>query len=95
LYGRTVVRTFAAMAITPRPFGTSAKQLPVVSSDPLRRCTFRRITAVAGSANEPGRYEVACMFPDRKKPVPLGDVDKARPICAACTYQGIFRADSD
>lgn len=83
------------MALTPRPFGASAKQLPMVSSEPLRRCTFRRITAVSGTATEDPRYEVACMFPDRKKPVPLGDVERARPICAGCTYQGIFRADSD
>ena len=40
-------------------------------------------------------YDVACMFPDRRKAVPLGDIERARPICAACTYQGIFRADSD
>ena len=83
------------MALTPRPFGTAAKQLPVVSSEPLRRCTFRRISTVEATAHEPARYEVACMFPDRKKPVPLGDVERARPVCASCTYQGIFRADSD
>jgi hypothetical protein len=83
------------MAITPRPFGTSARQLPVVSSEPLRRCTYRRITAVAASATTSAGYEVACMFPDRKRAVPLGDVERARPICANCTYQGIFRADSD
>jgi hypothetical protein len=40
-------------------------------------------------------YDVACTFPDRRKAVPLGDIEDARPICAACTYQGIFRADSD
>ena len=83
------------MAITPRPFGASGKELPVVSSEPLRRCTFRRVTAVAASEGKPAGYEVACMFPDRKRAVPLGDVDRARPICASCTYQGIFRADSD
>jgi hypothetical protein len=83
------------MAITPRPFGASAKQLPVVSSEPLRRCTFRRITAVEASATQPAGYDVACTFPDRKRAVPLGDVERARPICASCTYQGIFRADSD
>jgi hypothetical protein len=83
------------MALVPRPFGASSNQLPVVSSEPLRRCTFRRISAVPATADEPARYEVACMFPDRKRAVPLGDVERARPICAVCTYQGIFRADSD
>ncbi len=83
------------MALVPRPFGASASQLPVVSSDPLRRCTFRRVTAVHATTSRPAGYEVACMFPDRQRPIPLGDVDHARPTCAACTYQGIFRADSD
>ncbi|HEY7025237.1 MAG TPA: hypothetical protein VH371_09785 [Candidatus Limnocylindrales bacterium] len=83
------------MALVPRPFGASPNQLPVVSGTPLRRCTFRRIDAVAATVNRPAGYEVSCMFPDRRKAVPLGDVERARPICASCTYQGIFRADSD
>jgi len=83
------------MALTPRPFGASLNQLPVVSSEPLRRCTFRRITAMEASPTSRAGYEVACMFPDRKRPVSLGDVERARPICAGCTFQGIFRADSD
>lgn len=83
------------MALVPRPFGASPNQLPVVSGQPLRRCTFRRITAVQATATKSAGYEVACMFPDRRTPVPLGNVERARPICAACTYQGIFRADSD
>jgi len=83
------------MALTPRPFGASTRQLPVVSSEPLRRCTFRRITAHEATASTAAGYDVACMFPDRSRPVPLGDVERARPICAGCTYQGIFRADSD
>jgi hypothetical protein len=83
------------MALVPRAFAASSKQLPAVSSEPLRRCTFRRIAAVAATADQPARYEVTCMFPDRKAGVPLGDVERARPICAGCSYQGIFRADSD
>jgi hypothetical protein len=83
------------MALTPRPFGASSIPLPVVSSEPLRRCTFRRITAHHATAGKQTGYDVACMFPDRQRPVPLGDIDRARPICAGCTHQGIFRADSD
>jgi hypothetical protein len=60
----------------------------------LRRCTFRYVKAVANGRSLP-MYEVACTFPDRKKHIPLGDIESARPICQACTYQGIFRADSD
>ena len=83
------------MALVPRPFGATPNQLPVVSGEPLRRCTFRRVSATEATADKAAGYEVACMFPDRRKAVPLGDVERARPICAACTYQGIFRADSD
>jgi hypothetical protein len=88
LYGRD-------MALVVRPFGATGNQLPVVSSEPLRRCTFRRITAHQATPAGPAAYEVACMFPDRKHPVSLGDVERARPICAGCTFQGIFRADAD
>ena len=72
-----------------QPHGVSAPA-------PLRRCTFRRVTmnAAAGSRALPV-YEVACTFPDRRKAVPLGDIESARPICESCTYQGIFRPDSD
>ena len=63
---------------------------------PLRRCTFRRMTMkLAAGPRALPMYDVACTFPDRKRAVPLGDIEDARPICAACTYQGIFRADSD
>jgi hypothetical protein len=40
-------------------------------------------------------YDIACTFPDRRRAVPLGDIESARPICESCTYQGIFRPDSD
>jgi hypothetical protein len=83
------------MALMPRPFAASPNQLPVVSSAPLRRCTFRRVTAVGGRASEPTAYQVACMFPDRRQPIALGNIEHARPICEACTAKGIFRADSD
>ena len=36
-----------------------------------------------------------CTFPDRRRAVALGDIESARPICESCTYQGIFRPDSD
>jgi hypothetical protein len=82
------------MALMQRPFATSATQPPAEVSAPLRRCTFRRVTTVANGRELP-LYEVACTFPDRRKSVALGDVESARPICESCTYQGIFRPDSD
>ncbi|HUR17274.1 MAG TPA: hypothetical protein VMZ33_08305 [Candidatus Limnocylindrales bacterium] len=85
------------MAIMPRPFGTSTSATDIPSAGltaPLRRCTFRRVSTIAQARALPV-YEVACTFPDRKRAVALGDIETARPICASCTFQGIFRADSD
>lgn len=84
------------MAVMPLPFGTPANRPSTgPAAAPLRRCTFRRIATTAAKGRELPVYEVACTFPDRRRAVPLGDIESARPVCAACTYQGIFRADSD
>lgn len=86
------------MAIQTRPLPPQPNAQPQGASQPapLRRCTFRRMAmkAAAGPRGLP-MYDVACTFPDRRKAVPLGDIEDARPVCASCTYQGIFRADSD
>ena len=84
------------MAIMPRPFGApNSTEVPSAGpSAPLRRCTFRRVTTIEHARALPV-YEVACTFPDRKRAVSLGDIESARPICESCTYQGIFRPDSD
>ena len=82
------------MAIMPRPFFQPDAHRNETPSAPLRRCTFRRVTTVARPRALPV-YEVACTFPDRRRAVPLGDIEAARPVCESCTYQGIFRPDSD
>ena len=59
----------------------------------IRRCTFRRLIQL-----EIGREratDVQCLYPDRRLPVPLGDLDSAIPICNACTAPHIFRPDED
>jgi hypothetical protein len=40
-------------------------------------------------------YDVECLLPDRRLPIPLGDLDTAVPICNACTAPHIFRPDED
>lgn len=85
------------MAILPRVIavpGVRPHAAAAAESAPLRRCTFRYMKV---QTNAPGAasYDVSCTFPDRERKVPLGDLESAQPICAACTYQGIFRADSD
>jgi hypothetical protein len=84
------------MAIVTRPFAPPhVPRQDSATPAPLRRCTFRRVaTTVAGPRQLPV-YDVACTFPDRRRAVPLGDIESARPICESCTYQGIFRPDSD
>jgi hypothetical protein len=71
-----------------------AAPLPMI--EPLghiRRCTFRRLTLV--ERRPLPVYDAECLYPDRRTPVPLGDVESARPICENCTAKGIFRPDED
>jgi hypothetical protein len=59
----------------------------------IRRCTFRRLSRVdvAGRAV----YEVNCLYPDRRLPLPLGDLGSSAPVCAACLAEHVFRPDED
>ena len=79
-----------------------ALPLPVVAqeADPyrlaphrIRRCTYRRLI----SLDRPDErvYEVECLYPDRRMPIPLGDMGSSLPICNACTATHIFRPDED
>jgi hypothetical protein len=59
----------------------------------IKRCTFRRLIQV-----ESGRerlYDVECLLPDRRLPIPLGHLEAATPICNACTAPHTFRPDED
>jgi hypothetical protein len=59
----------------------------------IKRCTYRRLIQldVAGER----ATDVECLFPDRRLPIPLGDLDAAMPICNDCTAAHIFRPDED
>jgi hypothetical protein len=79
-----------------------ALPLPIVPSDPeayrlapqrIKRCTFRRLIQVEVGADR--LYDVECLLPDRRVPIPLGDLDSASPICNACTAPHTFRPDED
>lgn len=59
----------------------------------IKRCTFRRLINVEYRRERV--YDVECLFPDRKVPIPLGDLDSAMPICNSCTAPHIFRPDED
>ncbi len=79
-----------------------ALPLPIVMQEPgvyrlaahrIRRCTFRRLIAVPMDGDRV--FDVECLYPDRRRPVPLGDLVSAAPICNACTAAHIFRPDED
>ncbi len=59
----------------------------------IKRCNYRRLI----SLERPGErvYEVECLYPERKVPMPLGDLDSAMPVCNSCAAPHIFRADED
>lgn len=79
-----------------------ALPLPVIPPQPdafhlaphrIKRCTFRRLISVdLGSERV---YDVECLYPDRKVPIPLGDLEAATPICNACVAPHTFRPDED
>ena len=79
-----------------------ALPLPVVQPDPeayrlapqrIKRGTFRRLIQVEVGADR--LYDVECLLPDRRVPIPLGNLDSASPICNACTAPHTFRPDED
>ena len=59
----------------------------------IRRCTFRRLIQV--DARGQRLFDVECLYPDRKVPIPIGDLDTAMGVCNACTAAHIFRPDED
>ncbi|MGD0120962.1 MAG: hypothetical protein ABSC46_00160 [Candidatus Limnocylindrales bacterium] len=59
----------------------------------IRRCTFRRLSRIG--AGRASGYEVSCLYPNRRVPLPLGDLEASVEICLACTASHIFRPDED
>jgi len=59
----------------------------------IKRCNYRRLISLERPRERV--YEVECLYPKHKLPIPLGDLDSAMPICNACTAPHIFRADED
>jgi hypothetical protein len=77
----------------PLPVVTPEQEAYRLAPHRIRRCTFRRIIHLEGATERV--YDVECLYPDRKVPIPLGDLDSATPICNACTAAHIFRPDED
>ncbi|HEY7600004.1 MAG TPA: hypothetical protein VH741_08755, partial [Candidatus Limnocylindrales bacterium] len=80
---------------------SAARQAPseaslVKPATHIRRCTYRKVTALATGRRELPVYAVDCLHPVyEERALPLGDLTDAYAACAACTLPGIFRADED
>jgi hypothetical protein len=59
----------------------------------IKRCTFRRLIQIESGADR--LYDVECLLPDRRIPIPLGCLDSATPICNGCSAPHTFRPDED
>jgi hypothetical protein len=79
-----------------------ALPLPVVNVEPdpyrlaaqrIKRCTFRRLIQIESGSER--LYDVECLLPDRRVPIPLGNLEAATPICNTCTAPHTFRPDED
>jgi hypothetical protein len=76
-----------------QPIAPPEREAYHLAAHRIKRCTFRRLIQV--ETNQDRMYEVECLFPERRVPIPLGDLDAALPICNTCTAAHIFRADED
>ncbi len=79
--------------VTPVGTQTPERDASHLAPHRIKRCTYRRLISL--DLPDERLYEVECLYPDRKVPVPLGDLDSSMPICNACTAAHIFRADED
>ena len=77
----------------PLPVATPESDAYRLAPHRIRRCTFRRLIQVDGTADRV--FDVECLYPDRKVPLPLGDLESATPICNSCIAPHIFRPDED
>ena len=59
----------------------------------IRRCTFRRLSRVDVAGRD--AYEVSCLYPDRRLPLPLGDLESSAEVCLSCLADHVFRPDED
>jgi hypothetical protein len=59
----------------------------------LRRCNYRRLSRIEIGGDY--CYEVSCLYPDRRLPLPLGTMDQSSMVCAVCMADHIFRPDED
>jgi hypothetical protein len=84
--------TIAIMALPQRLTELAPAATPADAAR-IRRCTFRRLSRLTDGSH--ASYEVSCLYPDRRLPMPLGDLKSSCAICASCTALHTFRPDED
>ena len=77
----------------PLPIITPESEAYRLAPQRIRRCTFRRLIQLESGAER--LYDVECLLPYRRVPIPLGHLDAATPICNSCTAPHTFRPDED
>ena len=77
----------------PTPLHSRESDKSPLAPHRIKRGVYRRLISLDRPTER--LYEVECLYPDRKVPIPLGDLDTSVPICNACTAAHIFRADED
>jgi hypothetical protein len=71
----------------------SSERSPIPRTGRIRRCSVRHVSILPGEKLP--TVQVDCLLGGRDYPLPLGTMDEARPICAACTATTVWRADED
>ncbi|HVM29607.1 MAG TPA: hypothetical protein VM305_02380 [Candidatus Limnocylindrales bacterium] len=80
---------------SPADFVVEEAQSVAVQTSHIRRCNYRRVTALPAGRRQLQMYDVDCMHPSYESPVALGRLEAARDTCATCTLPGVFRPDED
>lgn len=73
------------------PIDGTQERRPIPRSGRIRRCSVRHLSILPG--DDGPRVQVDCLLGGTDHPLPLGNMDEARPICNACTATTIWRAD--
>ena len=74
------------------PIAEKHERRAILRSGQIRRCSVRHVSIVPGKTSA---VEVTCLLGGTDRPLPLGNMDEARPICNACTARSIWREDED
>jgi predicted acylesterase/phospholipase RssA len=95
-----ITHTPAARPARPAPFSPAdfvveEAQSVAAQTSHIRRCNFRRVTALPVARHQLQMYDVDCTHPSYESPQAIGRLQVARETCASCTLPGVFRPDED